>query len=71
MTNELSVPERLWPARDSAINFALVGGPVPESLSCFKSWFSEDLEVWEDLHSGEAAMLFDPAIRVANGVLSR
>ena len=71
MTKELSVPEHLWPARDAAIDFAHNGGVALEILDQLESWFSEDLKVWEDLHSDETALQFDPAIRIAKGILYR
>lgn len=71
MTTELSVPEHLWPARDAAIDFALNGGPAPESLGQLEQWFSDDFEVWDNLHSDAAAAQFDPALCVVTGILSQ
>lgn len=57
----LEVPEELWAARDSAIAYALRGGPVPEGLAQLKSWFSDDFEVYENLRS-EASFDAYPAL---------
>lgn len=60
----LEVPEELWPARDAAIEYAISGGPIPDSLIQLEHWFNDDFEVWQNLHSDTAAMQFDPAFDV-------
>jgi hypothetical protein len=53
VTTELKVPKNLWSARDDAIDYAHSGGPVPATLKELEQWFSEDFDVYEDLHSDE------------------
>jgi len=67
----LNVPEELWNARDSVITFAFNGGDPPDGLKELKKWFSEDYEVWENLHSETAANDFNPHILASKGILAR
>jgi hypothetical protein len=69
MNEVLNVPAELHHERDAVIQYAIHGGVAPKELSAIEQWFSNDQEVWRNLHSNESAMHFEPAITTTLGRL--
>lgn len=71
MYEVLKVPAELHPQRDAVIQYAIHGTAAPSELEAIEFWFSNDQDVWDDLHSEESAMHFEPAITTKYGRLWR